>query len=96
MKIIYICPECQQPMKNLGGLKIHFKARHSDKSLNIYQASSILCGKKHNPSIEELILAAVSYIPNNSRKNNSHKYAGELLKQYCKYNNNKKEEIFVI
>ncbi len=55
-----------------------------------------MCGKKHNSTIEELILAAVSYIPNNSRKNNSHKYDNELLKQYCKYNNNKKEEIFVI
>ena len=96
MIYIFICPECKAELKNLGGLKKHFKAKHFVKSLTIRQASCILIGRKHNVSISELILAAVSYIPNNSRKNNSHKYASEILKQYCKSDKKEKEEIIII
>lgn len=80
----YNCPFCNSEYEMyMWWLKRHFKNAHKDIALDNLKAVSVLMGRKKEVTKDELLIAALSYMPRHARNKKHLDMSREIIRENC-------------
>ncbi len=80
-----LCPYCDKLYVRAKDLKFHVTKKHINIMYNVRKSADLLNGTKTKFTKEELIMAALCYLPSSTNKNNKYirEKAYKIIKENC-------------